>query len=200
MTEKRHLTRRKATKALGLLALAFMIVLAVSACGSSSASPGSTTTATTTTAASGTTGSSTSGSASLTAFRNCLGQHGFAPTQAGAGAGGGFGGGGTGGSRPTRTAAQQQALSACASLRPAGGFGGAGRGGGARPGVGTHAGGGSTAFATFQTCLKQHGIQTGAAGKTSTSTKTQSAISACQKLLPNGGKASGTGTGTTTAG
>ena len=183
MTAIRSLTPRRAAKALGLLALGLALAFAVSACGSSSASSGSTTSA----APTGTTGSSSSGAKSLSAFRSCLTQHGFTPSQGGPGGGGGVGGGtgAPGGNRPNLTPAQQQALSACASLRPAGGFGG--RGGG-------QGGGNSAAFAALQACLKQHGVQPGSAGQTS-SAKAQSAIAACRKQLPNGGSGAATPNG-----
>ena len=127
-------------------------------------------------------------------FRACLEQHGVTPPQGGPGRGAGAAGGG----RPNLSAAQQKALPACASLRPAGGFG---RGGAAGAG-------GSAGFAALQACLKQHGVQPGAAGQMS-SAKTQSAIAACRKQLPNGGKGganapaaggAAAGSGTTTTG
>jgi hypothetical protein len=177
MTHLRHLTRGTAAKALGLLVLGLVLAAVVSACGSSSASTGTTTSAGSTT---GTTG--TTGSASLSAFRACLQQHGFTRPQGGPGAGAAGGGG-----RPNLSAAQQKAFSACASLRPAGGLGGAGRRGGGA------AGAGSAGFAAFQACLKQHGVQSGAAQ--TSSAKTQSAIAACRTQLPNGGNGPTTTTG-----
>jgi hypothetical protein len=74
---------------------------------------------------------------------------------------------------------------------PAGGFG---RGGGAPGGAGSN----SPAFAKFQACLKQHGVQTGAT--TQNPATTQAAITKCRSLLPNGGNGGGaTSTTTTTA-
>jgi hypothetical protein len=198
MTTNRHLINGKLAKGLGLLTLGLLLAVAVSACGSSAASSSSTSSnsAASTTGTTGTTGTTANGSANLSAFRSCLKQQGVTLPQ---GRPGGGAAAATAGTRPTLSAAQQKAFSACASLRPAGGFGGGGR-----PSAGATGAAGSSAFASFQTCLKQHGVQTAATGQTS-SAKTQSAIAACQKLLPNGGKpganasaAGGSGAGSTT--
>lgn len=111
----------------------------------------------------------------------CLEQHGVQPGQ-----GFGFGRGGGG------SAADQAAFAACRSLLPQRGYpGGPGVGGA----TGATGAAGSATFAQFQTCLKQHGVQLGAASGQD-SAKTQAAIAACGKLLPNGGNGS-TGTRTT---
>ncbi len=240
---------------LGLRGLACALV--VSACGSTStASPQASSSSGTTT-----TGTSTN-SGGFAAYRNCLQQQGVTLPQRGGfgggrggGGGGGFGGGGgqgtgptgpAGGGRPTLTPAQQKAYAACASLRPSGGFGFGGGGfNSSNPafakfqaclkqhgvqtgssnersspafqsalaacrsllpaggfGGGTGAGGDSNssnpAFAQFQACLKQHGVQTGAAGQTPA--KTQAAIAACRSVLPNGGNGTGAGSATVTPG
>jgi hypothetical protein len=187
----------------GLLAalVALLCVLVVSGCGSSP-SASSTTSSTSSTTTTGT--STTSGS--FTAYQNCLKAHGVTFARGAGGPGGGPGGqGGTppatpGGSRPSFTAAQQKALTACASLRPSGGFGGgAGGGRGGFGGAGGAGGGGanSAAFTKFQACLKSHGVQTGAPGQNSA--KAQAAITACRSLLPNGGAGTGATTTTTPA-
>jgi hypothetical protein len=191
-------TLRRAGLVLGVGGLGALCALVVSACGSSSASNG-TTTSTTTTAAAGTT---TTGSASFTAYQSCLKAHGVSFPTGGFG-GGGFRRGATGASgatgaagapptgatgatgrggfpRRNLTPTQQNALNACASLRPTGGFGG-GAGG---PGGGSN----SAAFAKFQTCLKNHGVDTSRGGGFDrTSTAGQAAFAACRSLLPQGG-------------
>jgi hypothetical protein len=94
--------------------------------------------------------------------------------------------------RQTSTTSQA-ALAACRSLLPSGG-------GGFGPGSGSSASGGganSATFAKYQTCLKQHGVQTGASGQSAA--KLQTAIAACRSLLPNNGT-SGTTAGTTATG
>jgi hypothetical protein len=82
----------------------------------------------------------------------------------------------------------QKALTACASLRPAGGFGG-----GARPGGGGAGNANNPAFAKFQACLKAHGATTG-----STSQKNAAAIAACRSVLPNSGNGNPGGSATIT--
>jgi hypothetical protein len=162
-------TLRRAGAALTLGAAGLACALVITACGSSSASvAGTTSTSTSTT---GTT------SSSLTAYRQCLQQHGFTAPQRPAGTtgppAGGFGGGGGGGGAG---AAGQQAFQACASLRPAGGgFGGRGGGGG-----GPGAGGSNQNFAKFEQCLQQHGVST---TSNRSSAKTQAAIAACRSVL-----------------
>lgn len=97
-----------------------------------------------------------------------------------------FGGGDAGGTstttttpsrpRPQLTPAEQQARQACASLRPQGGFG-SGRGGFDRN---------NPAFAKFQACLKQHGVQTGSGQRGGFSQASRTAFQACRSLLPPG--------------
>jgi len=114
-------------------------------------------------------------------FQACLQQHGV---QTGSGSG-----------VDRSSPAYQSALAACRSLLPQGAFGG-----GAGGGFGQGQGGGANAstFAKFQACLRQHGVQAGAAGGQS-SAKTAAALALCRKLLPNGGSGSGsTSTGGTT--
>jgi len=137
-----------------------------------------------------------------------------------AGGGGGFFGGGSGaannpafakfeaclkkhgvqtGSTADRNSSSfQAALSACRSLLPSGAAGGFFGGGGG--GAGTTGTGGtattSSDFAKFQACLKQHGIQPGAANQSQSATS--AALAACRSLLPNNGN--GTGSTTTTTG
>jgi len=109
----------------------------------------------------------------FTKYRTCLQQHGVT---AGGGGAGGFGGAGANRTSP----AFQKATAACASLRPAGGFGF-----GAAPGSNGSSGTNSATFQRFQTCLRQHGVQLGSAGQSSA--KTQAAIAACRSVLPGGG-------------
>jgi hypothetical protein len=140
------------------------------------------------------------GSASFAAYTSCLKSHGVNF------AGGFFGGRGQGGppssgtTRPTISATERSALtkaeSACASLRPTGGFGG---------------GANNAAFAAYRNCLKLHGVTLptgrGAGGfpgsGTSTSTtsdpKTKAALAACAALRPKGGFGGPRSTTTTTS-
>ncbi|HUY71395.1 MAG TPA: hypothetical protein VMV08_04085, partial [Gaiellaceae bacterium] len=123
------------------------------------------------------------------------------------GAGGGFGRGGGAGAaggasttgaatttpvRPPVSAAQQKALTACASLRPTGGFGAGGAGGGFGGGGGFNSS--NPAFAKFTACLKQHGIPAGSTASR-TSPAYQTAFAACRSLLPSGGLGFGRGGG-----
>ena len=193
--------------ALGALCLA---VLAAGCGGSgSTAAQGaaSTTTGTTTPAAPGGGGGN---GAAFQAFRDCLAKHGVTlPARPGGGRPGGGtppAGGGqppAGGGQPPAngappagggffgnlTAKQRQAMTACQSLRPAGG-------GGFRGG-GNAAGGGQSnpAFAKYTACLKSHGVTFGSTSPSS-STFTK-ATAACKSLLPasTGGSVNG---GTTT--
>ncbi len=187
---------RRAGLVLGVGGLGALCALVVSACGSSSAASGTTSTTTTTVA-----GTTTTGSASFTAYQTCLKAHGA--TFAG-GFGGGFRRGATGASgatgapppagatgatgasgrggfpRRNLTPKQQAAFTACASLRPTSGFG---RGAG---GSGSFAN--NPAFTKFQTCLKNHGVDTSQGGGFDrTSTTGQAAFAACRSLLPQGG-------------
>jgi hypothetical protein len=191
--------------ALALAGLGGACALVVSACGSSASSAplastsSSTTTAATTTAASTT--STTTSSASLAAYQKCLKSHGVTLPGAGRGSGPPSGGTPTTGEtgnppaagRPTVSAAQQKAFSACASLQPVGGAGGGAGFGGGQPNTD------NPAFAKFQTCLKQHGVDTDAAASR-TSSAFQKALAACRDLLPAGngganGAPGGTGAG-----
>ncbi len=76
---------------------------------------------------------SSSGSGGASAYFNCLREHGVT----------GFGGGSSSGSTPSSSTIAN-AREACASLRPAGGFGGSS--------------GFSAAFAKFESCLTAHGV------------------------------------------
>jgi hypothetical protein len=105
------------------------LLLAAAACGgAASASPA---TGSSSGSSSGSSGSSGSGSAS--AYFNCLREHGVT----------GFGGSGSTGSTPSSSTIAN-ARKACASLRPAGGFGGPGEF--------------SAAFSKFKSCLAAHGV------------------------------------------
>src|SRR5262249_49439787 len=112
-------------------------------------------------------------------FQACLKQHGVTT-------GGGVGGAGRGFSPANRAA-----FTACRSLLPAGG-GFFGRGGNGNGGAGN---GSISPFGRFQACLRQHGVQPGAAGQAQA--KTAAAIAACRSVLPNGGGAGSTTTTTT---
>jgi hypothetical protein len=87
----------------------------------------------------------------------------------------------------TGAAPSSSATAACRSLLPAGGFrpGGAGGTGGAN----------SAVFAKYQACLKQHGVQTSAAGQSSA--KLTAAIAACRGVLSS---RAGSSSATTTTG
>jgi hypothetical protein len=105
------------------------LLLAVAACGgAASAAPAA---GSTPGGSSGSSGSSGQGSAS--AYFNCLREHGVT----------GFGGGNSSGSTPSSSTIAN-ARKACASLRPAGGFGGSS--------------GFSAAFSKFESCLAAHGV------------------------------------------
>ena len=113
-------------------------------------------------------------------YRTCLQQHGVT-----------LGGGGPGGPGANRSSsAFQKAAAACASLRPAGGFGF----GAAPPGSNGGSGANPATFQRFQACLRQHGVQLGSAGQSSA--KTQAAIAACRSVLPSGGTSTTTTTTT----
>ena len=188
--------------ALGVLGSAACLLL-LAACGSGSAAPASSTTSSSTSSSSSTpaTGTSTTAVGSFAAYQSCLQAHGgtFGPGGGFGRGGGGAGAGGTSPSgattttasttplvRPPVSAAQQKAFAACASLRPAGGFGG--RSGGAGGGFGGGGGFNSSnpAFVKFTACLTQHGIQAGSS-VSRTSPAYQAAFSACRSLLPTGG-------------
>ena len=197
-----------ATLAFGGIGLA--CVLVVTACGSKSAAPASSTTGTSTASGTSTTGTTTTGTSttaagSFAAYQSCLQAHGMT-FPGGLGRGGGptgstgptgsiATGGPTGptgngvqpgrGGRLRLTAAQRKAQAACASLRPTGVPGGGG--GFGAGGVNSN----NPAFAKFQACLKQHGVQTGTTGPAGpggqpASPDSQSAFAACRSLLPAG--------------
>ncbi|MBM9509021.1 hypothetical protein [Actinacidiphila acididurans] len=208
----------------GLTVAAFAAsgALVLTACSSSSGSSSSA-------SASGSPAATASASASgnrgqaMTAYRDCLSQHGlklpsFAPRSPGArpsgspGAGRGFGGGGFGGGGrgfggggfpgfggASPDAATQKALDACKSLQPQ--FSGRGGAGGAN----------SSAFKAFTSCLKDHGVvlptpspgATNGAGRpgggfgfrglNTSDPKTAKAYDACKVLLPQRSPGSGAG-------
>jgi len=164
-----------------------VVPLLLAACGSSASGSGTTTT-------------KPSGTASLTAYTNCLKQHGVTLPN--------FTHGSipTGGTRPTFTPGSgsrpsgfgsggfssnpkfEKAAAACKSLRPSGGSGGFGRGG--------SSGFNSAAFAAYRNCLKLHGVTlptggppksgTGSTPSTTTpSASYQAAIAACAALRPS---------------
>jgi hypothetical protein len=165
------------------------LLLAVAACGGaasaapaagSSPNPGS---------------SSGSGSSSgASAYFNCLRQHGVT----------GFGGGSSSGSSSSGSSPSSSTIAnarqACASLRPAGGFGGSS--------------GFSAAFAKFESCLSAHGVtlpspSTSGGGfrnlfsQLQSTAAGQAALNACKSDLPftpgsGGGSYGGGGGGTTT--
>ncbi|SEN46248.1 hypothetical protein SAMN05216267_1005229 [Actinacidiphila rubida] len=183
-------------------ALAASGALLLTACSSSS---GSSADAKPSGSASGSPASSKNGAASMEAYRQCLQQHGVnlpsfqgrSPGQgrpSGAPSGrpsGGFGGRGGGGfpgfGGASADPATQKALDACKSLRPQ--FNG--RGG---------AGGGSSAFQAFASCLKDHGVTLPTASPGATNRpgggfgalrgintadpKTAKAYDTCKALLP----------------
>lgn len=179
---------RAAGSALALTLLAAACVLVVTACGSSSsAAPASTTTtassSTSTANATRPTGTTAVGE-SFAAYQTCLKSHGVTvPTGDGFAAGAGTPTTTTPSTPVTTTprtrqavpAADQKALTACAGLRPSGGFAGSGGFTSTNP-----------AFTKLETCLKSHGVQTGTAAPR-TSTAYQSALTACRSLLPAGG-------------
>jgi len=116
------------------------------------------------------------------------------------------GGGGGGGAPPTSTngtattarparpqgggsASFQKAMTACASLRPAGLRPGGAAGGG--PGGGAN----SAAFAAYRNCLTLHGVKTTAANSapgTTQTAATKKAMAACASLQPKGKAPAGT--------
>jgi hypothetical protein len=142
------------------------LLLAVAACGGAAlalpaagSTPGS---------SSGSSGSSGSGGAS--AYFNCLREHGVT----------GFGGGSSSGSTPSSSTIAN-ARKACASLRPAGGFGGSG--------------GFSAAFSKFDSCLAAHGVKLPSPsasgggfrslfGELQSNPADQAAFNACKSDLP----------------
>src|SRR5580700_1236731 len=143
--------------------------------------------------------SSPSASSGFSAFRNCLEQHGVTPGSGGFG--GGSGGGGSGSSNNSKL---QQAMQACASLRPSFGSGGGGFGGGG--------GAFGQAIQAFRSCMSSHGETIPATRPTSPpaagsspadrflnglnpgNPKVAAALKACESKLPSfagGGGAAG---------
>ena len=196
-------SRRIVRAALVLLALVSVAVVVAGCGGSSSASPPAATPATGTTGTTATPGGGGPNAAAFQAYRDCLTAHGVTlparPGGAGGGRPGGAGGGPPGGGQPPAgggqgqrgggffgnlTPKQRQAMTACQSKRPAGGFG---RGGGNGPANG--------ALAKYTACLKSHGVTFGSTS--SSSPAFAKATAACKGLLPasTGGAVNG---GTTT--
>lgn len=169
--------RHRTTAVRALLAAGPVLVLCslvLTGCGSSKgATPSATTTTTTTTTA-----SAASASKGFAAYQSCLESHGVTLPQ---GRPSGGNGGAPPSGRPSFTAAQQKALDACADLRPAG-AGGFGPGGGFGGGANSD----NPAFAKFQSCLKQHGVDPTSAGARGSS-DFQAAMTACRSLLPDQG-------------
>ena len=161
------------------------IAVLAAGCGggsSSSAASASTTTGTTTTAPAG-----GRNSAAFQAYRGCLSAQGITLRPRSTGGQGGTppaGGGGLQGRLGQLTAKQRQAVTACQSKRPAGGFG---RGNASRRPA-------SPAFAKYTACLKSHGVTFGSTS-TSGSVFTK-ATAACKSLLP--ARTGGSATGATT--
>ena len=163
------------------------IAILAAGCGggsSGSAASASTTTGTTTTAPAG----GGPNAAAFQAYRACLSAQGVTLPPRPTGGQGGTppaGGAGLQGRLGQLTAKQRQALTACQSKRPAGGFGrGSANGRPANP-----------ALAKYTACLKSHGVTFGSTSASgSVFTK---ATAACKSLLPTrtGGSAAG---GTTT--
>jgi len=162
------------------------IAVLAAGCGggsSGSAASASTTTGTTTTAP----GGGGPNSAAFQAYRACLSAQGVTlpprPTS-GQGSTPPAGGAGLQGRLEQLTAKQRQAITACQSKRPAGGFGRGNANG--RPAT--------PAFAKYTACLKSHGVTFGSTSASgSVFTK---ATAACKSLLP--ARTGGSATGATT--
>jgi hypothetical protein len=143
-----------------------------------------TTTGTTTTAPAG----GRPNAAAFQAYRACLSAHGVTlPRRPARGQGGTppagpppGNGAGPQGRFGQLTAKQRQAMTACQSKRPAGGFGGGNARGPANP-----------ALAKYTACLKSHGVMFGST--LSSSSAFAKATAACKSLLPTstGGSANG---------
>jgi hypothetical protein len=155
------------------------LLLAVAACGgAASAAPA--------TGSSPGSSSGSSGSGSASAYFNCLREHGVT----------GLGGSGSSASTPSSSTIAN-ARKACASLRPAGGFGGPG--------------GFSAAFSKFESCLAAHGVTLPSSsawggglrnlfGELQSNPADQAAFNACKSEVPfvprtGGGFAGGGGGG-----
>jgi len=152
---------------LAILALVAVALLAAGCGGSSSDSSSESAAASTT--------STTGSGASTASFRDCLKQNGIDtvdPSQAGAA------GGPPQGLDPAKL---QQAMQACGSLAPQGGFGGAAPGGQSNAGS-----------MKFQQCLEDNGVSGFGQGAPGSGTqadreKFQKAMQACGDLAPQGG-------------
>jgi hypothetical protein len=174
-------SRRARTLAVGAAVPA--LLLAVVACGATaSASPSA---------------GSSSSPGGANAYLNCLREHGVT------GFAGGTSSGGTSSGGTSSNSTNNSARQACASLRPAGGFGGSG-------------GGFSAAFGNFESCLSAHGVtlpspSASGGGFRSVFSELQStsagraALNACKSDLPftpgsggGGGSGGGSGSGSTT--
>jgi hypothetical protein len=151
------------------------IAVVAAGCGggsSGSAASASTTTGTTTTTAPAGGGPN---AAAFQAYRACLSAQGVTlPPRPATGQGGTppAGGGGLQGRLGQLTAKQQQAITACQSKRPAGGFGRGNANG--RPA--------NPALTKYTACLKSHGVTFGSTS-TSSSAFTKATV-ACKSLLP----------------
>ncbi len=174
-----------------MAALLLGAALVLAACGSTSstaATSDSTTTAASTGSPTGTTpGTTPGGAGAFQAYRSCLEQHGVTTTTRAAGSGAG---GGPRGTLPDDPATQA-AMTACQSLRPAGGTGAGG--GGAR----------GQAQQAYLSCLTDHGVTVDTTpGTRPTIDQTDPTVVAANKIcgpLRPQGNGAGRGTSTTTA-
>jgi hypothetical protein len=167
------------TAVLGAIGIA---VIAAGCGGGSSgtAASASTTTGTTTTAPAG----GGPNAAAFQAYRACLSAQGVTLPQRPAGGQGGTppaGGGGLQGRLGQLTVKQRQAITACQSKRPAGGFGRGNANG--RPA--------NPALAKYTACLKSHGVTFGSTS--SSSSAFAKATAACKSLLPTNTSGSANG-------
>jgi hypothetical protein len=184
------------------------LLLAVAACGgAASAAPA----AGSSTNPGGSSGSgNSSGSGGASAYLNCLRQHGVTGFGGGSSSGGSSSGSSSSGSSSSGSSPSSSAIAnarqACASLRPAGGFGGSS--------------GFSAAFAKFESCLSAHGVTLPSPsasgggfrnlfGELQSTAAGQAALNACKSDLPftpggggggGGGYGGGGGTGGGTGG
>jgi hypothetical protein len=179
--------RVRVAAVLGAIGLAVLAAGCGGGSGANAAAPATTTTGTTTATAPGAGGPN---AAAFQAYRTCLTAHGVTlPRRRPAGAQGGTPpagqppapGAGPRGRFGQLTAKQRQAMTACQSKRPTGGFGRGSASG--RPQ--------NPAFAKYTACLKSHGVTFGSTSSSS-STFTK-ATAACKSLLPatTGGSANG---------
>jgi hypothetical protein len=170
--------RIQAAAVLGAIGLAAAAAGCGGGAGASAATPGSTTTGTTTTAPAG----GGPNAAGFQAYRGCLTAHGVTLPRRPAGGRGGTPPAGqpqAAGARPrgrfgNLTAKQRQAMTACQSKRPAGGFGGGN----------ANRGPANSALTKYTACLKSHGVTFGSTS--SSSSAFAKATAACKSLLPTG--------------